>query len=116
MPGHQGEADFAWHTRKEPMFRTLWPVGLLLASTASAQSFSGNLGAPALRRTVELVYVEKAPGQFKPPATPAVINQKHNTYLPKMLPLVVGTKVSFTSEDSELHNVFARAGTKALFN
>jgi plastocyanin len=98
------------------MRRTVLLASLFIALPALADSLSGTLSDPGLRRRVELVYIEKAPGTFKPPATPAVVNQRHNTYLPKLLPVVVGTKVSFTSEDAELHNVFARGGSKTLFN
>jgi plastocyanin len=85
------------------------------AATSHADPLTGTLSAP-LRKKVQLVYVEKADGKFAPPAEAAVVNQKGNKYLPSVLPLLVGSKVSFRSEDSELHNVFARGPKKVLFN
>lgn len=90
---------------------------LVLSSTlAFAEPVTGSLSTPSLRRAVQLVYVEKVDGSLPPPAADVVINQKGNTYLPHLVPVVVGTKVTFKSEDTELHNVFARQGTKVLFN
>lgn len=89
---------------------------LTLASAAVAEPLTGTVAGPSLRRNVELVYLEKVEGTFPPATTPPEVNQKHNVYLPRLLPIVVGTKVVFRSEDSELHNVFARSGAKVLFN
>ena len=57
-----------------------------------------------------VVYVEQIPGATYPPANPPpIMNQKSKTYLPHVLPVVVGSKVEFHSEDPELHNVYALA-------
>ena len=98
------------------MNRYLIPAILTLASAAAAEPLTGTIADASLRRSVELVYVEKVEGSFPPPATALQVNQKHNVYLPRLLPVVIGTKVVFRSEDPELHNVFARSGTKVLFN
>lgn len=66
-----------------------------------------------------LVYVEKIPGATYAPANPPpVMNQKRNTYLPHILPVVAGSKVEFHSGDPELHNVYALAlaAKSVLFN
>src|SRR5262245_26194574 len=91
---------------------------LLVAAVgpARAESLVGTLDDPALRRKVELVYVEKVDGAPKVPAQPEVMAQRGNTYLPHLLPIVAGTKVQFKSEDPELHNVYARGTKKVLFN
>ena len=88
----------------------------LFAVAASAEPVTGTLKTPALKRTVQLVYIEKAEGKFPPAAQPIAINQKGNQFQPHIVPALVGSKVSFQSEDPELHNVFARNGTKVLFN
>jgi plastocyanin len=94
-------------------------VILVMPSTAAAapkgEDLTGTI-APGLRRKVELVYVEKVPGKFPPPAQPAVMNQARNVYVPRLLPVLQGTTVEFRSEDPELHNVFGRAEKKVLFN
>jgi len=53
-----------------------------------------------------------------PAAPPLVMNQKRNTYVPHVLPLVAGATVQFRSEDPELHNVYAweLARNRTLFN
>src|SRR5262245_10421379 len=54
-----------------------------------------------------VVYVEQVPGTTYPPMDPPpVLGQKHNTYVPHILPVVVGSKVALKSEDPELHNVY----------
>ena len=85
------------------------------AAGPKAEDLTGTI-APALRRKVELVYVEKVPGKFTPPAEPAVMNQVKNVYVPRLLPVLQGATVQFKSEDPELHNVFGRAEKKVLFN
>jgi plastocyanin len=92
----------------------------LLALTATpvfADALHGKIDDPSLRRKLEMVYVEKVDGNFPPPSTETVINQKGNTYRPHLTVVVKGTKVTFQSQDPELHNVFARHETKqVLFN
>jgi plastocyanin len=83
---------------------------------AHAQSIEGVIQDPSLRRKVDLVYVENAPATPPPAAAQPVMNQRGNTYLPHVLPVVKGTKVLFKSEDPELHNVFARGEKRVLFN
>lgn len=101
------------------MNRIIIAAVLALPLTAAAgpktEDLQGTI-APGLRRKVELVYVEKVPGKFAPPAQPAVMNQVRNVYVPRLLPVVAGTTVQFKSEDPELHNVFGRAERKVLFN
>ena len=54
-----------------------------------------------------VVYVEHAAGVFKPAATPAVMDQKNMKFVPRVLPVVVGTTVKFTNSDTVAHNVFS---------
>jgi plastocyanin len=88
----------------------------LCATAARAGTITGQIDEPALRRKTQLVYLEQVPGKFPPGAEPAVMNQTHNTYSPHLLPVLVGTKVEFQSNDPELHNVFARLAKTTLFN
>jgi plastocyanin len=90
-------------------------LSLFVAAPAFAGSITGKLEDPALRRKVQLVYVEKVDAKPASPA-PAVINQRGNVYLPHLTAVVQGQKVLFKSEDPELHNVFARAQKGVVFN
>lgn len=53
-----------------------------------------------------LVYIEKATGNFKPPAKNPVMDQKNLVFVPRVLPVLVGTTVDFLNNDDVLHNVF----------
>jgi plastocyanin len=93
-------------------------IGFIAFATtaASAATLTGQIDEPALRRKTTLVYLETAPGKFAAPASPAVMNQIRNTYAPRVLPVLVGQKIEFRSEDPELHNVYARQAKTTLFN
>ncbi len=87
------------------------PIALADAGGSVVQ---GSLGPDVVDR-VQLVYVEHVDGTFAP--KPAVMNQHDNTYLPHVLPVLVGTTVEFHSQDKELHNIFARgADHHVMFN
>jgi plastocyanin len=49
-----------------------------------------------------------------PPSTPAVVNQKNKTFLPRVLPVLQGQKVYFTNQDSIDHNVYSTEKTGAF--
>jgi len=53
-----------------------------------------------------LVYLEKVPGEWKPPKEPAHMDQVKLQFTPHVLPIVKGTKVEFLNSDPILHNVF----------
>jgi plastocyanin len=94
-----------------------WMIILGLVSvTAHADVLKGRIEDPAVRRKAQLVYVEKVATPPKPPAAPVFMNQQGIKYVPHILPVQAGTKVIFKSEDPELHNVYARALKKVLFN
>jgi len=54
-----------------------------------------------------VVYIEKAEGTFTVPTKNPIINQKNLTFIPHVLPVLVGTTVDFTNNDNVLHNVFS---------
>jgi hypothetical protein len=49
---------------------------------------------------------------FTPPATPAIIRQKEASFVPHVLPILVGTTVEWPNMDEIYHNVFCMAETK----
>jgi plastocyanin len=83
---------------------------------ARAESLTWRIEDPGLRRKTQLVYVERFDGKVTAPSEPTFMNQHGNVYLPHVLPVVVGTKLIFKSEDPELHNVYARGEKRVLFN
>jgi plastocyanin len=59
-----------------------------------------------------VVYVQQAPGPFTPAAKPAAMDQKSMQFVPRVLPVVVGTTVRFLNSDPTPHNVFSPDGEK----
>jgi plastocyanin len=54
------------------------------------------------------VYIAKIEGKtFSPPQEPVVLNQVGLSFIPHVLPILVGTTVNFPNEDVVLHNVFS---------
>lgn len=96
--------------------RTLLLLGAITSAPAvRADTLTGAIDDPALRRTVDLVYIERIESQLPPPGE-VTITQRGLTFLPHVVPVVAGARVVFKSEDPELHNVFARGIRRALFN
>lgn len=63
-----------------------------------------------------VVYIEKVEGNFKLPLKNPEINQKNLTFIPHVLPILIGTTVNFLNNDDVLHNVFSPDGCTDKFN
>ncbi|MBM2814779.1 MAG: hypothetical protein HW421_1541 [Ignavibacteria bacterium] len=63
-----------------------------------------------------VVYIEKADGNFKPPAKNPEMNQKSLVFTPRVMPVLVGTTVNFLNNDDVLHNVFSPDACADKFN
>jgi plastocyanin len=86
--------------------RSLAFAATLVATHAvSAGTITGTLKLKADAPAV--VYVESAPGTFAAPTAHARIDQKGMTFIPYLLPIVVGTTVDFLNSDAVNHNVFS---------
>lgn len=59
-----------------------------------------------------VVFVEDVAGQWPAPADHPKMLQKGLAFVPRVLPLLVGTTVDFPNEDSLQHNVFSYSATK----
>lgn len=102
----------------------MFAVVLAMALSSEAGATEGKNGGiegtvSGFGRGMFVVYVEKIDGVTYPPMNPVpVLGQKRNTYVPHILPIVVGSKVEMRSDDPELHNVYAFATSqkKMLFN
>lgn len=53
-----------------------------------------------------LIYIEKVQAEFPPPSEPAKMDQKNLVFIPRVLPILKGTKVEFHNSDDLKHNVF----------
>ena len=83
-------------------------VSLGVSSTMLAGPISGKVTLKGLRSNADaVVYIEKIEGKtFPPPKEPVVMVQRGMVFLPKILPVVVGTTVEFLNSDAVPHNVF----------
>lgn len=69
------------------------------------------LGGKGLEHVV--VYIEAVDGKtFPAPVKPAVLDQVRMTFVPHVLPILVGTTVEFPNSDSTRHNVFSPSKPK----
>jgi plastocyanin len=90
-------------------------VAAISAYTADATSGSihGRVTCRSLRDcTGALVYVERIPGRTFPSGLAATMDQLALTFVPHVLPVVVGTKVAFPNSDEVRHNVFSVSPAK----
>jgi plastocyanin len=83
-----------------------------LAAADNTSAISGTVNVGAAKKFPTVVYVEEIPG-FKA-ATPAkgVMDQKAKVFIPRVLPVVVGTTVEFLNSDPFEHNLFSPDGEK----
>ncbi len=71
-------------------------------------TISGTIEVRRLRNAKDvLVYLENVEGTFEPPPENPVVDQKDLTFIPHVLPVLVGTTVLFTNNDKVKHNVFS---------
>jgi len=81
---------------------------LITINTINAQ-ITGKVNAEASKTKYKantVVYIEKATGNFKPPAKNPVMDQKNLVFVPRVLPIIAGTTIDFLNNDDVLHNVF----------
>ena len=68
---------------------------------------SGSVTIPGATSNADaVVFIEQAAGPFSP-TEHAVLNQKSQEFMPRVLPVVVGTTVMFLNNDPTSHNVFS---------
>ena len=79
-----------------------------LASAALAGTIQGEVATIlATDQKNAVIYIDSVPGlHYEPPAEPALIDQRGLQFIPRVLPVLEGTTVSFRNSDSILHNVF----------
>ena len=79
------------------------------SSLVSAETIQGKVQVPGARDSRgAVVYVDRIPGRrFDPPRQPVVLDQLNLRFVPHVLPVLVGTTVSFPNSDEVRHNVFS---------
>jgi plastocyanin len=72
--------------------------------------------SPAGELANVLVYVKDISGNYPPPATAALVDQRGCQYYPHVSAVQVGQKVNFKNSDDTLHNVHAMPEQNSAFN
>jgi len=93
-------------------------IALLLAPLCAAGDLHGKITCKGVRDSADaVVYVDTLPGKtFAPPAEHKVMDQKNLVFVPKVMPVLVGTTVDFKNSDAVLHNVFSPDACCDKFN
>jgi plastocyanin len=85
---------------------------LALAADAGSE-INGQVTTPSPKQRANVVvYLEKVPGSFRPPARPVSIDQKGMKFIPHVLAVQKGQTVLFTNHDNVRHNIFSPDGDK----
>lgn len=73
-----------------------------------AADIKGTVQGPGTALAEAVVYINKIEGRvFLAPKAPVVMDQVKLTFVPHVLPVLVGTSVSFPNNDVTMHNVFS---------
>jgi plastocyanin len=85
---------------------------VVVATTAvrlDASNIEGHVVVKSARdNSNAVVYIDKIPGKtFTPPSAPVPLDQINLTFVPHVLPVLLGTKVAFPNSDDIRHNVFS---------
>jgi plastocyanin len=87
------------------------PAVARAADAGGSVSGQVSAGSPKQRANV-VVYLEKVPGSFRPPARPVVLDQKGMKFVPHVLAVQKGQTVLFNNHDNVRHNIFTPDGDK----
>lgn len=92
-------------------------VLMIFVPSVSFSQITGKVDAAKPKyKANTIVYIDNAAGNFKPPAKNPAMDQKNLTFIPRVLPVVVGTTVDFLNADDVLHNVFSPDACAGKFN
>jgi len=103
-------------------------VALLISTTifavqaqqAKAQEQGGTIkgvvNSPWVKRYQALVYIDRVQGEFPLPKENPFMSQKGMIFQPHILPVLKGSTVDFTNDDTVNHNVFSPPGSAVRFN
>jgi plastocyanin len=100
----------------------LIPIAIFaLISVISCRTFAGDIkGKVHFKGTKSnegvLVYIENVNGTFSPPGRKIIMDQKDLRFYPMLLPVLVGSTVTFLNNDNVMHNVFSPDKCPDSFN
>ncbi len=95
-------------------------IFFLMASDILAQEGSGKIQgvikSPYVKRFPALIFIDHVDGTYPPPAEKVHVSQKDLLFAPHINPILNGTTVDFTNDDTVVHNVFTPPGSASGFN
>jgi plastocyanin len=93
-------------------------LSAVIALPLAAGEIHGKVVCKGVRDSGDaVVYVESVPGKtFPPPKEHAKVDQTNLTFIPHVLPVLIGTTVDFQNSDAVLHNVFSPDACAEKFN
>ncbi|MFI5180773.1 MAG: hypothetical protein ACHQPI_05240 [Thermoanaerobaculia bacterium] len=93
-------------------------LSVAVAGPLAAGEIHGKVACKGVRDSGDaVVYVDSVPGKtFAPPKEHARVDQLNLTFIPHVLPVLIGTTVDFQNSDAVLHNVFSPDACAEKFN
>jgi len=97
-------------------------AGLLyLISIPAAAEQTGTIAGTVKARGVShsgdvVVYVEEAKGKFSPQSEPVVIHVKKMNFIPRVLPVLLGSSIRFANNDMMQHHAMGIQKRKTIFD
>lgn len=89
----------------------------LPAKAGEVGEISGAVRARGVKNPSDVViYIEKVEGQFQPSQTPLVIDVKMMSFVPHVLPVLVGSSVKFVNHDKMAHHAVALQKKQIIFD
>lgn len=82
----------------------------------AAGSISGTVTSRGEGVVDAVVYIDSINGNFLPPKKNPVMDQKNLTFIPHVMPILIGTTVDFINSDDVLNNVFTPSWAGRRFN
>jgi len=93
---------------------------LLISIPAAAQqagTITGTIKARGVPHSGDVVvYVEEAKGEFSPQSEPLVIHVKKMNFIPRVLPVLVGSSIRFANSDMMQHHAMGIQKRKTVFD
>jgi len=112
-----------WAANEGEVVRAIVAVLLLVANAcASAADIRGHVELSSEGKTLRpeeaqdaVVYFRpKAPPKVKPASTPYLMGTRRKQFVPRVLPVTLGSRVRFPNEDPILHNAFSTSKDNAF--
>lgn len=94
-------------------FSTFIILLFVITTITNAGGIKGKISVDGEELKDAVVYIENNKNEhFTPPNKPVILDQKDLTFVPHVLPVIVGSTVTFPNSDPTRHSVFSPSKTK----